>query len=96
MLGARAQLYPVHGRLLHHTPTGDDGFAFRLPHSSKPGTELYLDLELGQRLLLHGERLHRVRDLRQGRYVSDRNDFLFGQLHRERRIGHGDGHCYGR
>ena len=83
MLGARAQLYPVHGRLLHHTPTGDDGFAFCLSYDNQHGTGVNPDMELHQRLLLHGERLHRVRDLRQGRYVSDRDDFLFGQLHRE-------------
>ena len=83
----------MHGRLLHHTPTGDDRLAFRLPHKNKPGAELYLDLELDQRLLLHGKRLHRVRDLRQGRYVSDRDDFLLGQLHREWRVSHVAGHC---
>jgi hypothetical protein len=83
----------MHGRILHDTPTGDNGFAFRLPDKNKPGAELYLDLELDQRLLLHGERLHRVRDLRQGRDVSDRDDFLLGQLHREWRISHVSGHC---
>jgi hypothetical protein len=83
----------VHGRLLHHTPTGDDGFAFCLSCNDQPGTGVDPDLEFDKRLLLHGKWARRVRHLRHSRGLPNCDDFLFGCLHRGWRIGYGDGHC---
>jgi hypothetical protein len=83
----------MHGRLLHDAATGDDRVAFGLPYEDKPGASVDPDLELDQRFLLHGRRVQRVRHLRQSRCVSDRDNFLFGHLHREWRIRHLSGRC---
>jgi hypothetical protein len=92
VLGACSELHPMHRRILHDTAARDDRLAFRVSDKDQPRAGLDLDMEFHQRLLLHRRRVHRVRSLGQRRRLSERDNRVFGNLHRRGRPRHRDGH----
>jgi hypothetical protein len=96
LLGAGAELHAVHRRLVHGAAASPDRDARGQPEIDRRGPILDPHLELDQRRLVQGRRLHRGRHLGLGHSGACRHHRLFDHLHRRRRIGDGAGDGHGR
>jgi hypothetical protein len=82
-------------KTVHHAPAGNDRFTVGQPHQDQLRPVLDPVVELNQRHVLHGRRVHSVRDVGLGCRLPFGDDILLGHLLRPRRLrnraGHGDG-----
>jgi hypothetical protein len=74
--------HAVHGRFLYDPSGAADRVAFCQPGHDQRGAILDPDLVLDQRHLVHREQPQRLGDIGLGRRLPERDDVLFGHLHR--------------